>query len=82
MASRELIRLTESSRACENSYKAPSRRYRNFADTIGRAAAVGPKESIGTSTRPTTFDSAYDKVKISEKRTTTVKRKKSDASYG
>ena len=51
MASRELIRLTESSRACENAYKARSAR--GYPRNIGGEAHIAPKENTGTSTRTT-----------------------------
>jgi hypothetical protein len=72
MSSREFIRLTESSRACENAYKARSAR--GFPSEASIEARVGPKESIGTKTRTTTFDSNPEHQ---FKGRTTTKRKRS-----
>lgn len=77
MASRELIRLTESSRACENAYKARSAR--GYPRNIGGEAHIAPKENTGTSTRTTSFDTA---PAHRHKGSTTAKRKKSSSSVG
>ena len=81
MSSRELIRLTESSRANENAYKARTARAYpgGSGGVMGGNVHVAPKENTGTSTRTTTFDTA---PAHRHKGSTTVKRKKSSTSVG